>query len=110
MLSPFPGMDPYIETPALWLEFHSNLATEIQAQLNRNLDPRYRAGLTTYVAYEIVEIAQVAGMFPDLPLWHEGGARATSGSAATIAPAPAESAVPLEASVDLHRIEIRSTG
>jgi hypothetical protein len=44
-------MDPYLETPALWLEFHTNLASEIQGQLNRILDPRYRAGLTSYVAY-----------------------------------------------------------
>ena len=26
MPSPFPGMDPYIETPELWPDFHSDLA------------------------------------------------------------------------------------
>ena len=29
MPSPFPGMDPYIESPALWSDFHNNLASEI---------------------------------------------------------------------------------
>ena len=33
MPSPFPGVDPYIESPALWSDFHNNLASEIQAHL-----------------------------------------------------------------------------
>ena len=41
MPSPFPGVDPYIESPALWSDFHNNLASEIQAQLNRRIQPRY---------------------------------------------------------------------
>jgi hypothetical protein len=27
MPSPFPGMDPYIETPELWSDFHNDLAS-----------------------------------------------------------------------------------
>ena len=26
MPSPFPGMDPYIETPRIWTDFHNGLA------------------------------------------------------------------------------------
>jgi len=33
MPSPFPGMDPYLETPDRWHNVHDNLVTEIQAQL-----------------------------------------------------------------------------
>ena len=40
MPSPFPGMDPYIESPELWSDFHNNLASEMQAQLNRLIQPR----------------------------------------------------------------------
>src|SRR5262245_58959518 len=29
MPSPFPGMDPYLETPDRWRNVHGNLATEI---------------------------------------------------------------------------------
>ena len=50
MLSPFPGMDPYIETPELWSDFHNNRASEIQAQLNQRIQPHYVARLTPYVA------------------------------------------------------------
>ncbi|MFZ4662974.1 MAG: DUF4058 family protein [Caldilineaceae bacterium] len=28
MSLPFPGMDPYIEQPSLWGDFHSNLASD----------------------------------------------------------------------------------
>ena len=56
MPSPFPGMDPYLEASSRWLDFHNNLATEIQAALNRVLDPRYIATLTSYVVHEIVAI------------------------------------------------------
>ena len=34
MSSPFPGMDPYIEDPEVWSDFHGGLADEMRAQLN----------------------------------------------------------------------------
>jgi len=34
MSSPFPGMDPYIEEPEVWSDFHGGLADEMRAQLN----------------------------------------------------------------------------
>ena len=49
MPSPFPGMDPYIETLELWSDFHNNLASEMQARLNQLIQPRYVARLTPYV-------------------------------------------------------------
>ena len=43
MPSPFPGMDPYLETPSLWPDVHHELISAIRADLNRQLDPRYFA-------------------------------------------------------------------
>ena len=43
MPSPFPGMDPYLERPEVWPEFHNNLAAEIQGYLNQRIRPRYVA-------------------------------------------------------------------
>lgn len=43
MPSPFPGMDPYLEDPAVWPGFHHDLASEIMAGLNRLLLPAYIA-------------------------------------------------------------------
>lgn len=59
MSSPFPGMDPYIEDPDIWSDFHSNMAPEIQAQLNRTIRPRYVARLVPRVTYEVIEFAQM---------------------------------------------------
>lgn len=42
---PFPGMDPYLEAPSIWPDFHDALATEIRAELNALLPPPYYARL-----------------------------------------------------------------
>ncbi len=43
MPSPFPGMDPYIEAPKVWSDFHGDLAGEIRADLNTRMLPKYVA-------------------------------------------------------------------
>lgn len=43
MPSPFPGMDPFIEKPALWPDFHDALVAEIRWLLQSQLRPRYVA-------------------------------------------------------------------
>jgi hypothetical protein len=42
-MSPFPGMDPYIERPAIWGDFHDSLITFIRGALQPLLRPRYAA-------------------------------------------------------------------
>src|SRR3954465_15818408 len=44
-VSPFPGMDPYLEAPDLWPDLHDALAGEIRAALNGSLPPPYYARL-----------------------------------------------------------------
>lgn len=116
MPSPFPGMDPYIEAPALWSDFHSDLASEIRAQLNQYIQPRYFARLTPYVTYEVVEVGEISqpyGVRPDVGVWHidTGGAEDAESNVAVLAPAPApvESLVALEIPLRLHRVEIHET-
>lgn len=41
MPSPFPGMNPYLENPALWSGVHHWLITEIARSLNAQLPPQY---------------------------------------------------------------------
>ena len=45
MPSPFPGMDPYLEHPALWPGVHQGLITYMQAVLNTILPPPYVADI-----------------------------------------------------------------
>lgn len=41
MKSPFPGMDPYLESPQLWPNVHQGLIVAVQELLNKVLLPRY---------------------------------------------------------------------
>ena len=43
MPSPFPGMDPYIERPELWPDFHDSVIAAIRGVLQPFLRPRYAA-------------------------------------------------------------------
>jgi hypothetical protein len=49
MPSPFPGMDPYLENPGRWSDFHLTFNAVVRAQLNRVLPDRYDARLDTWV-------------------------------------------------------------
>jgi hypothetical protein len=43
MHCPFPGMDPYLERPEIWPDFHDSLITYIREALQPMLRPRYAA-------------------------------------------------------------------
>src|SRR4051794_21829204 len=45
MPSPFPGMDPYLENPALWPDFHARFITIASDFLAERLRPRYVVGI-----------------------------------------------------------------
>jgi Protein of unknown function (DUF4058) len=45
MASPFPGMNPYLETPELWPEVHHLLISILAETLNSQLLPRYRVAV-----------------------------------------------------------------
>ena len=43
MPSPFPGMDPYLEAPELWPDFHHELISAILERMNLLLRPAYHS-------------------------------------------------------------------
>src|SRR5438045_2362170 len=45
MPSPFPGMDPFLETNPIFQELHTQMLAEMQALLQPQLRPRYVARL-----------------------------------------------------------------
>lgn len=45
MPTPFPGMDPYLEHPALWPDVHNRLIAAIADELTPLIAPRYYIGL-----------------------------------------------------------------
>ena len=75
MPSPFPGMDPYLEHPALWPDVHHELISAIREQLNQVIRPRYVARVETRVymtddddpAHEFARIPDVKVDFTPSP-------------------------------------------
>ncbi len=111
MPSPFPGMDPYIEDPDIWSDFHTDLPAEIRTRLNQVIRPRYIARLVPRVTYEVVEVARARGVRPDVGICQPQPPRGTvAESVAVITPAPAESLIPLEFPLRLLSVEIHTTG
>lgn len=113
MQSPFPGMDPYVEDPELWRDFHQALANEIRNSLNRDLGPNYYARTEPYVALETIEVARpMRGGYPDVSVW--SGSPTSSGGVATPAPVCApptlESRIPAAGVHRLRRVEVRAAG
>lgn len=49
MPSPFPGMNPYLEQPALWPDFHAAFLFEMKAKLVAAIRPRYLVLLERHV-------------------------------------------------------------
>ncbi len=95
MPSPFPGMDPFIEKPELWSDFHSDLASEIRGRLNQRFQPRYVARLTRDVTYEVIEIAAAHGIRPDVGMWQpQLPAGELAVDTLSITPAPVENQQP----------------
>jgi hypothetical protein len=52
MASFFPGMDPYLEDPTIWPDFHTTLIVAIKADLNSRLPPGYIAATDRHVWIE----------------------------------------------------------
>jgi len=110
MPSPFLGMDPYIEDPEVWSDFHGGLAAEIRQALNQSLRPRYVARMTPYVTYESLEITRPVGIRPDAGVWQpQPPASGETGEAVATLPAPAESRIPQDIPLRLYTVEIHAT-
>jgi Protein of unknown function (DUF4058) len=45
LASPFSGMNPYLESPAFWSEFHNRLMVAIADDLSPQPRPRYRVAI-----------------------------------------------------------------
>lgn len=106
-------MDPYIEAPELWSDFHNDLASEIRAGLNQFIQPNYFARLTPYVTYETIEVGKKdQAIRPDIGVWHLHPSTRTEATiaTATTAQAPVESRVELDIPLRLHSVEVRTTG
>jgi len=66
MPSPFPGMDPYLESRLLWHDVHQRLAAQISRQLAPRLSPRYVARLETRFVSLTSNGQSINVLYPDV--------------------------------------------
>jgi hypothetical protein len=73
MPSPFPGMDPYLESPWLWRDVHLELISTSRALLVPQLQPRYVARLEERVYISTEDDPDKAFYYPDLKVAERNG-------------------------------------
>jgi len=66
MPSSFPGMDPYLEDPAVWPDFHNAFAGDMRAALNAVLPRPYYARLESRPEVGIVDEDESRRIVPDV--------------------------------------------
>jgi len=100
-------MDPYIEQSRIWVDFHSDLASEIRAELNAHIRPAYFARLTPYTTYEVIEISQsrLQGIRPDVGVMQRQPAQPHTSLTVVLDP-PVESVVSMEMQLEILSVEI----
>ena len=109
MPSPFPGMDPYLETTDRWRNVHSNLATEIQAQLAPLIRPRYYADQEPRFVYDTgLDIVTRYQALPDVSVVEHPRPTTLSHGTVAIAPAPLEALIAADLPEKLTSVAIRT--
>jgi hypothetical protein len=63
-------MDPYLEDSKNWAGFHQFLATNIAAQLNMMIGPKYYADIEVRTIIQGVDISARQSMYPDAGILH----------------------------------------
>ena len=84
MRCPFPGMDPYLECPEIWPDFHDRLITFLCGELQPMLRPRY-AALTQDRLYVVESNRPVR---PDVGIIRTRSNQSRAGTATLEADAP----------------------
>ena len=85
MPSPFPGMDPYLESPPDWPGFHNMFADQISRALNRDLPPPYYAQIERRAEVGSENVAIDRGIIPDVLVRGGPTAHLAAGSATAVA-------------------------
>ncbi len=87
MSSPFPGMDPYLESPENWRSFHHLLAGEIMTALNQQLSPKYYADIEVHTIVDEIDIG-TSSMYPDAAIFDRDPGYSQGSTAVAIPSAP----------------------
>ena len=108
MDNPFPGMNPYLEHPALWQDVYARLIAAIADELSEKLTLNYFIGVESRAYIAKSDETTYIGR-PDVAIMSPIGT--ISGSASPVrAVEVAEVALPMEEEIALRHLEIREAG
>ncbi|WP_424101286.1 DUF4058 family protein [Moorena producens] len=109
MPNPFPGMNPYLEQPEYWSDFHNQLVAALARALIPKLLPKYRVVTDKWV-YKIAGSTKIAIGRPDVTVQQSRDASATIATAVAVSEPsvePIKVAVPLREEVRQSYIEVK---
>ena len=99
----FPGMNPYLENPALWSEVHSWLIVELARELNPSLIPKYRAAVEKRVYMDSLLVG-----IPDTSVFQQSPETSRSNVVTTeVLSKPIRVTLPLTEEITERYLEIR---
>lgn len=99
----FPGMNPYLENPALWSEVHSWLIVELARELNPSLIPKYRAAVEKRVYMDSLLVG-----IPDASVFQQKPGNSRSNVVTTeVLSKPIRVTLPLTEEITERYLEIR---
>lgn len=110
MPSPFPGMNPYLESPGIWAEFHSRLIVAISIALASSLHSKYYAAIEQRTYLDTPEDSILIGI-PDVSITIERNpaSRSTNKQSVATVSQPEIVTLPLPEEVTERYLEIRNT-
>ncbi|HET6881482.1 MAG TPA: DUF4058 family protein [Pirellulales bacterium] len=108
MQSPFPGMDPFLEDPAFWPDFHIEFTVALRDTLRRGLPPQYEARLNEQI--NLIDVSESSHKLikPDVAVLRAEQETTSPSSVTLLYPAPIT--LPLLIEEEEHRevwIEVR---
>jgi hypothetical protein len=95
MPSPFPGMDPYLENPSIWMDFHESFITYCRDALNERLPDAYETRIEERINLVELPAERVRSFRADIAVsaasdshgpGAAGSSHANGGNVATIEP------------------------
>lgn len=114
MVSPFPGMDPYLEQAVFWSEFHSRLIVAIADALAPSLLPKYYVAVETRTYRDSNDGELLVGI-PDAVVLSTPGPSSLAkpedfGAGATTTVQPQSVILPMPLEIKERYLEIRAAG
>lgn len=106
MPSPFPGMNPYLELPALWHEFHNRLIVAISDALTPYLQPKYYIAVETRTYLDDDNPDLLVGI-PDALMLGASKPASTQQEAAATQTCPKQIQLPMPVEVKQRYLEVR---